>query len=395
MHNNNCDGFILKRFHLILFLANRIIYKMPSIWEIGVNSDDLLSSYISLLDKEVNSKGSFQEDFEFYCSQFKILPCPFIKASSCGDDESCRVANCIVDLSSWRAMLLACSTIGSKVIDVTVHQSTITPQHISDLSKALEKSARIKIVKMQYLSLEIDESNENLFLDALTNLFNDISGIEYLSLKGNKLGDQIVKVLVTSLSKNLKLKCINLGGNDITDETAKELFKALRMNTCLRDICLTDNFISGEFLISILGPVLLGNEPATLDDDATVKTITKYIGDRNKQIKDQNKKRKKAGLPDLPEYQLPAECIVKRDGKTFIFNQSINSIDISRNPLDGEQLLALVGSIDAASATLSVSSSQMSLVCKGVLDISKDALSQLIAFQCPWIRLVFSDGNAN
>lgn len=368
---------------------------MPTIWETSVNSDDLLSSYSSLLDKDANSKGSFQDDYEFYCGQFKILPCPFIKASSFGDDESCRVTNCIVDLSSWRAMLLACCMIGSKVIEVAIHQSSITPQHISDLSKACEKSARIKIVKLQYLPLELDGTIENPYLDALTNLSNDITGIEYLSLKGNKLGDQIVKALVASLSKNLKLKFINLGGNDLTDESAKELFKALRMNTSLRDICLTENSISGEFLISILGPVLLGNEPATADDDAALKTITKYVGDRNKQIKELNKKRKKAGLSDLPEYQLPSECIVKRDGKSFIFNQCINSIDLSRNPLDGTQLQALVDLIDAASATLSVSASQMSLVCKGPLDISKDSYAQLVAFQCPWFRLVFSDGNTN
>lgn len=368
---------------------------MPNIWETSVNSDDLLSSYNSLLDKEANSKGSFQEDYEFYCAQFKILPCPFINASTIGDDEYCRVANCVVDLSSWRAMLLAFCTTGSKVIQVTIHQSSITPQHISDLSKACEKSAKVKIVKLQYLPLELDGINESLYLDAFTNLANDITGIEYLSLKGNKLGDQLVKVLVASLSKNLRLKLINLGDNDLTDESAKELFKALRMNTSLRDICLTDNRISGEFLISILGPVLLGIEPATVDDDAALKTITKYVGDRNKQIKELNKKRKKAGLSDLPEYQLPSECIVKRDGKGFIFNQSISSIDLSRNPLNGTQIQALVDLIDAASATLSVSASQMALVCKGPLDISKDSFAKLLSFQCPWFRLVFSDGNMN
>jgi ribosomal protein L11 methyltransferase len=45
---------LLQRFHFYWCIK----YIMPNIWETSVNSDDLLSSYNSLLDKEVNSRNT-------------------------------------------------------------------------------------------------------------------------------------------------------------------------------------------------------------------------------------------------------------------------------------------------------------------------------------------------
>ena len=362
---------------------------MP-IWETRTNGDELLSNFISLLEKEVISKGSFQDDYDFYCNQFKIVRCPFIKSNVIdGEVESVKVLNCISDLSSWRAALLACCTVGSKVVEFSIHQSKLTPVHILDLAKAAEKSGMIQIVKLQYLSIDWDAENKGAYIAAFISLLNDITGIEYLSFKGNKFGDKITQEIIANIGKNFKLKCVNLADNDLTDAGAQGLLQSLRLNTNIKDISLAKNNISGDFINTILGPILLGTESANGDDEAAVKASTKYVTDRNKQIKDLNKKRKKAGFSELLEYQLPGECITKRDGGLFIFNQSFNSFDISGNPIEADQLHAFVESINSASTTLSVSASQIALICKEV-NIAKESVAELKAFECPWIRIVLN-----
>ena len=169
------------------------------------NADSLIEKFDSLVNEDVVSKGSWKEDYDLFCEKYGVIPCPFITVSPTKDEtESCRVANCEVDISSWRAMLLACSTVGSKVADIYVHNTLINSQHLLDLSKALKKSSVCKAIRLQYISVKtsssiVDEGSstppdgtDSATIDALKALLSDETCIEYLSLKGNKFTDAII-----------------------------------------------------------------------------------------------------------------------------------------------------------------------------------------------------------
>ena len=96
------------------------------------------------------------------------------------------------------------------------------------------------------------------------------------------------------------------------------------------------------------------------------------MSDRNKSIKEINKKRKKAGLSDLSELNPPENRIFKIDGQSVLINKNVTTIDISRNNLLLNDTKTFVkplieeikakGSIAIASAG---SFLPITLVCKG------------------------------
>jgi hypothetical protein len=73
---------------------------------------------------------------------------------------------------------------------------------------------------------------------------------------------------------------------------------------------------------------------ASVDDESAMKSSIKMITDRNKVIKESNKKRKKAGLSEIVELASSPESLQKVDGKLVIVNKSLQYVDFSWNDID-------------------------------------------------------------
>lgn len=220
-------------------------------WSFEQNGEEFLSQFSVLLDKDSNSVGSFQTDYVSICEQNKVVPCPYIKSFVVNDGkEQIKVANGMVDLPSWRAMLLACACINSKVVDIYVHSCQITPQHVIDLSKALERMSICTVVRFQYLYLLITPETTPLWIDALKSLFSDTCCLEYISFKGCRFGSEILQGAVSALSTNYKLRSLNLADNLLNNDVVMELLKAIKLKTNINEICLSNNQIKGPCAIS-------------------------------------------------------------------------------------------------------------------------------------------------
>jgi hypothetical protein len=93
------------------------------VWATESNADKLLDSFDGGVDADTASLGSFKEDFAKFVENYDIGEvCPFVSSSSAlkTEDsdaiiESVKIMNCKIDRASWRAALLACTTIGTKV----------------------------------------------------------------------------------------------------------------------------------------------------------------------------------------------------------------------------------------------------------------------------------------
>mmetsp|Transcript_10246 Transcript_10246/g.17132 ORF Transcript_10246/g.17132 Transcript_10246/m.17132 type:complete len:395 (-) Transcript_10246:204-1388(-) len=321
-------------------------------WSSKANTSALIEDFAAAVEADNPSKGSFQDDYTEICSKYSVIPCPNIKAAVgiMDDFESCRIINCMVDLSSWRAMLLACCTMNAKVVEISVHGCPLSIQHIKDLALALNKIGTCQSLKLQYVEFGINEENQAEYQDALRELMKDTMGLEYLSLKGNALTDEFIAPFIQESASNFKLTTLNLSENSFTDATVKALCAALKFNTSLQWISLQANKCTGEFLAEL--NVLLNGAEITPDEDAHLKSIGKMLGDKNKAIKDVNKKRKKAGVVELPELAAWLDCTVKREKTVFVANRSLKRLDFSDSPsLAGDLVEKFRKDIAAAAAT--------------------------------------------
>jgi len=312
-------------------------------WSFEVNADTLIDNFAVAVETDTASKGSWQLDYEAFCEKFKIVRCPFVKAAALSSEsESCRVLNAFVDLSNWRAMLLACCTTGSKVIEISVHGARLEPQHLVDMSAALKKMGSCRSLKLQYLDWQdgsgLNETNTVQYQEAFVSVLGEVG---YASLKGNSFTDDFIAPVLASLSQNFKLNLLNLSNNQLSDQSLRVFLKAVRCTTNVKTVSFESNRITGESL-SVLGELFLGSD-FTAEDDATVKANTKLVGDRNKQIKEVNKKRKKANLAELKELTPSLDCSVKKEKTLVHANRSLQRLDLSNNPtLQVESLNALV-----------------------------------------------------
>jgi len=174
-------------------------------WSFDVNDDSCISSFIGEISKDINSKGSFQDDYDVLCKQFNIIPCPYIKESiyinSDGDSiNTVKLSNTIIDISSWRAKLLSISTIGSKITEIVTHGICISKQHLDDLKSAIEKIGTFSVIKLEYITCKAPEIEEGVEIlsptsslhESLQSLLSGTVSIDYISLKGTKLNDVFI-----------------------------------------------------------------------------------------------------------------------------------------------------------------------------------------------------------
>lgn len=343
-------------------------------WTSETNSSKDYSNFAGEIGK-IASIGSFQSDYSACCAKQTLVECTFIKTQELGEAyHSVKVLNCIVDVATWRSMLMACSTTGNTVRELCFSNIQITPQHLEDLSVLLKSSESIESVKLDYMTVV---GNRESFYSALKSLIANSVSLQYLSLKGNNLDDSFITETKVELRNHTSLICLNLAENALTDVGVTELFDILPLAICLNCISMQNNYFSGASVVSGLEKLLCG-VPSSAEIDTELKAIGKIVGDRNKAIKDANKKRKKDGLPELAELVSPASRIVKGD-TTLLINRSIHTIDISRNRgfgIDDIRVMVDVSGRLMTAPPLDASTQiGLTLVAHGLSDEEKEILS--------------------
>jgi len=316
---------------------------MP-IWSADANTESVLSGFTAELAKDTVSKGTFKDDLAAIASANGVNLCPYISVSG-GETlgTALRIGGCAIDLPSWRASLLSASTVNSPIVEISVIHCTLTPQHLLDLAQALEKIANLQVLKLDYIQMSGLDEGATLASVLKPFVWGAAAPVEYLSLKGNGLGDDFCldPSIYSALSGNYSLQSLSLADNGITDAGAAQMLKAARLSLGLRELCLAKNRLRGDTaLFSAISDLLAGTGPVSAEDETTWKNAAKVVGDRNKALKDVNKKRKKAGQVELPDVATPAERIAKVEGGLAIANRTITALDLSFNPWDSEEQAA-------------------------------------------------------
>jgi len=316
-------------------------------WTSDINNENSII-FSSEIVKDIPSKGNFNDDYNSFCKQFSILPCPYIKESLYINNDGneiniVKISSTIIDLSSWRAMLLAIGTIGSKITEIITYDVCISGQHINDLKLTIEKIGYFPVIKLEYITCKVSEGEDiqqikssspnNSLYESLQLLLNGSASIDYISLKGTKLGDDFIIACKTSIQNNLTLQALNLNDTNITDDGLKELFTYLRVNPNLKQLSLSRNKNLTLSSLETISSFLISNNIVTSEEETIYKDFIKVVGDRNKVIKDKNKARKKANLPDLIELNNPSDRFFSINGEKKAINKLLTTIDFSYNGL--------------------------------------------------------------
>jgi hypothetical protein len=97
-------------------------------------------------------------------------------------------------------MLLAISTIGSKITEIITHGICISKQHLDDLKSAIDKIGIFSVIKLEYITCKAPEIEEGVDIlsptsplhESLQSLLSGTVSIDYISLKGTKLNDVFI-----------------------------------------------------------------------------------------------------------------------------------------------------------------------------------------------------------
>ena len=292
-------------------------------WASDVNSQELFNNFSDELKKADPSSGDFKADYLSVCDRLGVIPCSFFVYDPVL--SACKISNCQVDISSWRAAMVACGLTGSPVKCFVVHHCSLQRQHILDLVAMLEKREFFDAIKLD----NIDWGDQTAEADSLfTSLFSCAAVVEYVSLRHNGLSDTFVSSNAAALAHNIGLKYLNLSNNLITNEGFQCLIsKVLRLSLSLYKVSLKSNLIDATALDPLLD-LIFGNV-CTPEEDSAFKAISKAATDKNKHIKDINKKKKKNNEPEINELIVPER--IKKIGKTDLqlINKTICGIDLS------------------------------------------------------------------
>lgn len=312
---------------------------MSSTWVGSAVADTLINPFNTIVEKDNASKGSFLADYDSLLAAYSIVRCPYVTCLVNDDGtEKVSVTNTAIDVSNWRALLLASVTVGSKVKGIKVHGCSISAQHIVDLTLALTKSGKLSSIKLQYLDLNVTSDNASAYSDAFGALFQEGTGTELIHISACGLTDSIMEKAITAVGSNCRLKALNLSRNLLTNTTATALASNLKFSHTLQALSLAENQITDPTILGALINYVAGT-PADPTDDATIKSLSKSVGDKNKAIKDTNKKRKKAGQAELDELPALPEFVRTVDGAKLFINESLKFIDFSGNQISSDQVI--------------------------------------------------------
>lgn len=300
-------------------------------WAEDVNTSEV-EKFAEELGKSDTSSGDFTADYTEICRQLGVTPCTFVSFDS--NLAACKVSNCAIDLPSWRAAMITCGLANSPVKSLAVHHCSLSRQHVLDLVAMLDKRLMIDAVKLDNVDWGSDSANVN---DVLSTLFATKAAVLYMSFRFNGLDDTFVTACATSLSQNLFLKYLNLSNNAITDAGFASLVSgALRCALSLQKLSIKDNLIEGSSLNQLVG-LTFGSE-CTVEEDTSFKAIAKAAADKNKQVKDINKKRKKGNEPELSEVEIPERIIKIGKADLQLVNKTLKEIDLSWSKISQEHI---------------------------------------------------------
>lgn len=335
-----------------------------SAWSSNVNDNVQLKDFTQELSVDYKSLGSWKADYEHFSAKLGISPCPSFSVTPLEDGKcSCKVANRIIDIASWRSFLLACSANGSSVSEIAIHNCQLSALHFTDLCLALEKLGKLDVLKLDYIevisilpvilstqpvvtsknpqaqpkkraSTKIDIDEGPIHLTVFGHIFTCNCTINYISLRGNLFTDEFITLMQPVLSNNVTIQSLSLSDNLLTDNGITRLFQILKVHSSIRHISLRKNTCNGTCL-EMLAALITGT-PVTPEDDQILKTVVKIVAEKNKSIKEVNKKRKKLGQLDIEEVPglLMEQRVVKLDkSTTLVLNRNINTIDLSSNPI--------------------------------------------------------------
>ena len=315
-------------------------------WSFESNTN-IYPQFINELGKNP-TKGSWKNDYLECCRIQRLLPCPFIHLEEVEESiYSCKVMNCILDTGSWRAMLVACSTIGNTIVEIYLHHVRVNSHFIDDLCQLFKgNETTIQCLKLEYLEITGDL---NLFINSLKSLLSNSNGLRYLSLIGLGITDQHLSELLLPIRNHCTLEGINLYNNVITDIGFQLIISMLPFTLRLNSLSLKQNNLTGQSLQALLQLYIGSNINNNHEIENEMKGITKIINDRNKAIKDYNRKLKKENsmnnnklLYELNELEGLNNRIVKtNEGNNLIYNYNLRMIDLSRNErITNEELLS-------------------------------------------------------
>lgn len=337
------------------------------------SNTSIFPSFVNELGKQP-TKGSWMEDYHAICQAQHLTPCPFIKIeylTNFPDYISCKVMNCILDTATWRAILVACSMIGNTTLEIYLHNVEISSSHLDDLLQLFLLNMKtnqelFSCLKLDHLS--ITDGNLQSFYHSFGTLLASSNGLKYLSLIGNQITDEIFQNLLIPIRNHCTLEGINLNHNLLTDQGFLSFLNILPYAIRLNSFSVKFNDLSGHSLHSLL--TLFHGAQYSNEQDSEVKMLNKLVQERNKVIKDLNKKAKKeskdsrgaTGGGELSEIELITNRIVKQsDASSLIFNPSLRYIDLSRNRgITSDDLISFQANAAAALSPASPTQASMS-----------------------------------
>lgn len=344
------------------------------VWRYDAESANNLTKndFNAELSKEIKSKGSFENDYTFYCNSYGLVPCPFIKTRPSSIEQMIIVyiEYCNIDEASFRAALLAISCVGSRVCEIHIHGCNLSPSNLVDLAAVLAKLAFINVFRLEFLQLD-DKYSINEYADAFKQLVSSDFGAEYLSFRQSRLGDAIISSIATALTQNNAIKSLNVSGCNISNNSFIELMNAMYTNLYLDSISVANNNLSGAIVIEKVIDIVRG-KPASSEEIAAVKTALKKSNDRLRRIKDINRKRKKSSLVEFNEVELTAgDRILKgSDSQQIISNRLLNFLDLSGNQIDCVSIVNAADKLSTLASLINISSTyQMNIRVTGIEDV--------------------------
>jgi hypothetical protein len=333
-------------------------------WRAEANRSEAIGNLAGEINKIGASKGSWAADFQAVCTQFNIIPSPYVTSRDTTRGTVVSVVNSVIDLANWRAILVSINM--STILELHLHNVEIKAQHLTDFLLGIDSIPNFAAFKLEYSI--INEEQPSMISEALNKLFS--AGVEYVSLRGCKLGNELLVPALSGLSMNVTIQSLNLSDNNLSQPFCADLTRALRMNPYVNAVSLSKNNLNEQSLIDML-TVLFGADIAA-DDAQFLKKLNAAVNEKNKNIKALNKKRKKGGETELPELpNLPDRAAVVVEGKSVTINRTVRMFDFSWNSgLNLESFLTVFDTIRSKVAAVpnSTSSGPLLLIMKGLVD---------------------------
>jgi hypothetical protein len=176
--------------------------------------------------------------------------------------------------------------------------------------------------------------------DVLMKLFEVENKLEAISLRGNYLGNDMVKRILTALKSNTSLKVLNLYNNNITDKILDSFCGMLKLNRQLEEVNLGGNKLTDVFVKKVkdyIGVFEMKKEEVE-EYENKVKERDEAIAFNHK-----NRNNKKVELKEIPFI----DEVMHTEDKVFkVQNNVLKKMDLMLNDLTQNSFEDVVDIID-------------------------------------------------